>query len=85
MKHLKYFENNKRYNVDDYILIKKGILIDGYQLGKIILLYNDPNTYDVKFTDGWITDIPVRFIDRLLTKEEIEQYNAEVESKKYNI
>jgi len=85
MKHVRTFENNKYYNVDDYILIKNGILIDGYQLGKIIGVYADPNYYDIKFTDGWLTDIPGKFISRLLTPDEIDKYEAEVTSKKYNL
>ena len=75
----------KYYNVDDYVLMKKGIFIDGYEFGKILSVYQDPDCYDVQFTDGWVTDVYGRNIERLLTTEEIEKYKAEKESKKYNL
>lgn len=86
MKYIKKFENKHTYKINDYVLIKKGILIGGdYSLGKIVALYQEPDYYDIEFTDGWITDMPGRHISRLLTSDEIEQYEAEKNAKKYNI
>jgi hypothetical protein len=89
IKKFKVFENKNTkayYNVDEYVLIKKGIFKPELsRFGKVVSVYSDPDFYDVRLPDNITLDIPGRFIERYLTLEEIKQYDSEKESLKYNL
>ena len=95
MKHLKYFEKKKfKYNVDDYIkliqdedtpwyvsLICK--IIDFDSRTKNIDYYIE--TYllsNKKIENFWVDEYEV---ERFANESEIEQFNSDIQSNKYNL
>ena len=87
MKYLSKYENHKQYNVEDYILIR----IFNYKNDEIIkgkILKITPAAhfpYKVKFDDNTIDTIYKDNIIRHLTSDEIDEYEARIQAKKYNL
>jgi len=87
MKHVRKFENDTqtKYHLDDYVLIDKDRFVDNkYHSGKIVAVDNDAVPYLVKTIESrfWASNI---MIVRMLTSDEIKQYEMEIVANKYNL
>jgi hypothetical protein len=88
MNKLKTYESffEMKYQDDDYIKFKKGEF--NYPYAKIIQTMPVASSYKVemffsyKFTTKWIDESQ---IERLMTPDEIEEFNLELMTNKYNI
>jgi len=98
MKHLKLYEsiNEPKYKVDDYVLNREkgNLTISNIPIDRRhkILENKEPDYYLVeiyKLDDLSIVDIKMgcrdNYIERLLTPEEIKDFEIELTAAKYNI
>lgn len=86
MKYIKTYEdNNIDYKKGDYVLFFDPDS-KTYLPGKIVVVYFDHMwSYRIDFNSGFLGLIDKNEIIRLLTPEEIENFDAQKIAKKYNI
>jgi len=87
MKYLKRFENKeKEYNIDDYIIVHNNIYVGTSKIFKIVdIVKNAYYPYNVIGVNGDIHFLEYKDIKRKLSKKEIEKYELDNISNKFNI
>jgi hypothetical protein len=91
MRYLKKYENYEKYKIGDYILIQL-FFVNKYKWckktikGKIVrITLSALFPYKIIFDDNTCDTIQEHVIIRRLTPEEIDEYEAKIQSKKYNL